>query len=155
MKISFVQAGGTIDKTYLREATHHGYNFEIGNPAFERILQKVNPRFTWESFSMIRKDSLDITTEDREQLVREIEAIKNNKIVVTHGTDTIHLTARELGLSGKTIVLTGAMLPEKFSDSDAMFNLGMAVAAVQTLGAGVYIALYGEVVSWREFRHGA
>ncbi len=153
MKISFVQAGGTMDKIYPRGAMHHGYNFEIGDPAFARILQKVNPRFTWESFSMIKKDSLDITEEDRKQLVQEIEAMKDDKIVVTHGTDTIHLTARKLSLSSKTIVLTGSMLPEKFYESDAMFNLGMAVAAVQTLGAGVYIALHGEVVPWREFRH--
>ena len=152
MKITFVQTGGTVDKDYQRGVTHHGYNFEIGDAAVHRILVKVKPSFEWEVLPLLRKDSLDITDEDREGLVREIRAINADRIVVTHGTDTIHLTAAALRWLSKTIVLTGATLPERFSDSDAMFNLGMAVAAVQTLGAGVYIALHGEVVPWEDFK---
>jgi L-asparaginase len=86
-------------------------------------------------------------------LVRKIDILNNEKIVITHGTDTIHLTAKRLVfLKGKTIVVTGAMLPEKFYSSDAHFNLGMAVATVQIAKPGVYIALYGRVVPWDKYK---
>ncbi len=153
MKITFVQTGGTIDKDYPKGKTNHGYEFEITDSAFYPILKKVKPAFEYEVISVLKKDSLDITDEDRETIYSAIESIKNDKIVISHGTDTIHLTAEKLSkISGKTIVLTGAMLPEKFYDSDAEFNVGMAVGASETLDNGVYIALYGTIVPWNEFK---
>jgi len=153
MKITFIQTGGTIDKDYPQGTTNHGYSFEIGEPAFSSILKKINSRFEYELIPLLKKDSLDITDKDRENMYSKISSIENDKIIITHGTDTIHLTAQKLNdISGKTIILTGSFLPEKFYNSDAMFNLGMAVAAVQTLDNGVYIALYGEIVPWDKLK---
>ena len=101
---------------------------------------------------LLRKDSLDITDGDRENIFKSIEDTNADKIIITHGTDTIHVTAKRLSeVKNKTIVLTGAMLPEKFSDTDADFNLGMAVAGVQVLPFGVYICLYGKISPWDKF----
>lgn len=153
MKITFVQTGGTIDKDYPQGETHHGYNFEIKDPAFERMLKRINPKFEYEVVSVFKKDSLDITPEDRKRLLAAVQKIQDERIIITHGTDTIYETAKELSSIGdKTIVLTGAMLPEKFYDSDAVFNLGMAIGVVQVLDRGVYIALHGRVVPWQEFQ---
>ena len=100
------------------------------------------------------KDSLDITDEDRQNLFDIVKNLNENKIVITHGTDTIQLTAKKLSeVKNKKIVLTGAMIPEKFKDSDADFNLGMAVAGVQFLSDGVYIALFGKLSKWEEFEN--
>lgn len=150
--ITFIQAGGTIDKDYLPNEVNHGYNFEIGEPAYTDILAKVQPRFQFDFKSVVRKDSLDLTENDRELIKSHVETLDNDHIIITHGTDTIHQTAALLAtIHGKTIILTGAMTPEKFRLSDAEFNLGMAVAAVQTLPPGVYIALYGQVTPWEKF----
>ncbi len=150
--ITFIQAGGTIDKDYLPNAANHGYNFEIGEPAYTQILAKIQPHFEFECKSLVRKDSLDFNDADREQIRLYVAALENNQVVITHGTDTIRQTAEVLASIGaKTIVLTGAMTPEKFKQSDAEFNLGMAVAAVQTLPPGVYIALYGQITLWEAF----
>ncbi len=93
-----------------------------------------------------------MTDEDRESIYNEVVKVQNEKVIITHGTDTIHITAKKLmDIKNKVIILTGAMLPEKFSQSDADFNLGMAVASVQTLRNGVYICLYGVVTKAEEF----
>lgn len=147
MKISFMQTGGTIDKDYPR--TTEGYAFEITAPAIERILKNVNPTFAFEIISVFKKDSTEITDEDREQLYKIVNELGNDKIVITHGTDTMLETAEKLStIKNKTIAITGAMRPEKFSDSDAPFNTGMAVAAVSMLSPGVYIAMHGRVLPW-------
>lgn len=149
MKITFIQTGGTIDKDYPK--TTLGYAFEITTPAVERILQKVNPTFESEVLSAFKKDSTEITDEDRQQLFEMIKKMENDKIIITHGTDTMIQTAEKLsGIKDKTIVITGAMLPEKFSDSDASFNIGMAIGAVGILPKGVYIAMHGEVINWEK-----
>lgn len=154
MKITFIQTGGTIDKDYPQGAINHGYEFEITDPAFIPILARAKPDFEYEIISVLKKDSLDITEEDRIRIYDLISSSVNNKFVITHGTDTIHLTAEKLSkISDKTIVLTGAMLPEKFYDSDADFNLGMAVGGVETLPYGVYICLYGNLVKWELFKN--
>lgn len=94
-----------------------------------------------------------MTDEDRQKVLDSVRSTTLDKVVITHGTDTIHKTAETLSaVKGKTVVLTGAMLPEKFKDSDADFNLGMAVCAVRNLPHGIYIALYGEVKLWNEFK---
>jgi len=147
MKITFIQTGGTIDKDYPKLAK--GYGFDIGEPAVKRILEKVNPNFRFVIISVLKKDSLDITEEDREKIYEVCVKADNDKIIVTHGTDTMIETAKKLSeIKNKVIILTGAMKPEKFSDSDASFNIGTAVGAINILENGIYIAMNGKIYSW-------
>ena len=151
MKIAFIQTGGTIDKDYPKATG--GYPFEIAEPAVKRILQRVNLNFDWEIISILRKDSQDITEEDRQKIRDACENNAADKIIVTHGTDTMIETAEKLSnLKDKVIVLTGAMKPEKFADSDASFNLGVAVGAINILEQGVYIAMNGKVYPWNKVK---
>jgi L-asparaginase len=144
MRILFIQTGGTIDKDYPR--TTKGYSFEITEPAVRRILERINPTFEYRIIPLLQKDSLDLTEDDRQRIVQECQKRAEDRIIITHGTDTMIETAKALrSLKGKHIVLTGAMRPEKFSDSDAPFNIGLAVGAVSTLPCGVYIAMHGKV----------
>ena len=153
MKITFIQAGGTIDKAYPSTENTHGYNFEIGDPAFISILQKINLFFEFDNMSVVKKDSLDFTDADRQMVFDAVNDCKNENIIITHGTDTIYKTAEKLSsIKDKKIILTGAMLPAEFSKSDAMFNLGMAIGAIQIIQfSGIYIALYGVVVPWNQY----
>ncbi len=149
MKISFIQTGGTIDKDYPK--TNKGYAFEITTPAVERILKNINPAFEFEILSAFKKDSTEILDEDRKNLYQMCDGLENNRIIITHGTDTMLKTAAKLSaLKNKIIVITGAMRPEKFSDSDAPFNIGMAVGAAGILNPGVYIAMHGQVLPWNK-----
>ena len=102
---------------------------------------------------MQKKDSLDFTDEDRQAVFDTVIGVANENIIITHGTDTIYKTAEKLSsIKDKKIILTGAMLPAEFTRSDSMFNLGMAVGAIQTLqDKGVFIALYGMVVPWNQY----
>lgn len=148
MKLLFIQTGGTIDKGYPAGDDHHGYGFEIGEPAVTRVLGRINPEFEYEVKMVTQKDSLDLTDEDRSALSLAIESAKQDRIVVTHGTDTMIQTASILErLTDKTIVITGAMNPELFKDSDAEFNIGFAIAAASILPSGIYIAMSGRVYS--------
>ncbi len=148
MKITFIQTGGTIDKDYPR--TQGGYAFEITTPAVERILTSLNPGFNYEVIPLLRKDSMDITDEDRDVLLEKCTSLDNDMIIITHGTDTLLDTAGVLsGVGGgKVIVLCGAMKPERFKDSDAHANVGVAIGAVQTLDSGVYVVMHGQVFPW-------
>ena len=102
--------------------------------------------FEHEVESVLRKDSLDMTDSDRALIRERVAAEPASRIVVTHGTDTMILTALALkGIPGKTIVLTGSMQPARLRVTDAGFNLGTAVAAAQTLPPGVYIAMNGRI----------
>jgi len=151
MKITFIQTGGTIDKEYPKITK--GYAFEIGEPAARRILEKISPVFEYDIIPLLQKDSLDITEEDRQKILQECKNSNSEKIVITHGTDTMIETAKVLSeIKNKTIVITGAMRPEKFSDSDAMFNLGLAIAAVQTISGGVYITMNGKIYDWNKVK---
>ena len=144
MYLLFLQTGGTIDKDYPRQ--EKGWAFEIGPPAVKRILEKLDPSFTYEIRQVLRKDSLEITEEDRALILETCRNHQAEHIIITHGTDTMRETAFHLSdLTNKTIVLTGAMRPERFSDSDAPITVGMAIAAVQSLPHGVYIAMHGIV----------
>ena len=146
MSILFVQTGGTLDKGYPK--TTKGWAFEIGEPAFNHVLSRVNPGFDFETFTIFRKDSLEINNEDREKLQDFIRKSNYKKIIITHGTDTLIDTAKFLiPTKDQVIVLTGAQRPEKFKDSDADFNLGLAVGAVSCLSEGVYVAMNGIVCS--------
>ncbi|MEL6251326.1 MAG: asparaginase domain-containing protein [Bacteroidota bacterium] len=145
MKILFIQTGGTIDKDYPKKQS--GYAFEFGEPATKRILEKLDMQLEYEIITAFQKDSLDITEEDRQKLVQLIKGRKEGRIIITHGTDTLIETARylESQLKKRCVVLTGAMRPERFSNSDAAINLGMALAAVQLQDDGVYICIQGLV----------
>lgn len=147
MKLTFIQTGGTIDKDYPK--TTKGYAFEIAEPAVERILEKLNPTFEYEVISALKKDSLDITKQDRAKVLEICKETDSKKIVITHGTDTMLETAEVLSqIKDKTIILTGAMRPERFSNSDAPVTVGMAIGAVNVLGYGIYIAMHGKILSW-------
>lgn len=151
MKILFLQTGGTIDKDYPMGQDHHGYSFIITTPAYERILKQINPAFDYETKTVLQKDSLDITDDDRDLILKACEQSPIDKIVITHGTDTMLQTAKTLSqIKDKTIVITGAMSPELFKNSDADFNLGVAVGAVTALGNGVYVAMSGQTLRWDE-----
>jgi len=151
MRIVFIQTGGTIDKDYPR--TQKGYAFEIEEPALERILQKVHPNFDYKIIPLLRKDSQDITEHDRERMRETCESVDADKIVITHGTDTMLETAKKLSkIRNKVIILTGAMRPEKFVDSDASFNVGTAIGAINILTKGVYVAMNGRIYPWNKVK---
>jgi len=150
MKIAFIQTGGTIDKDYPHSIK--GWAFEIGSPAFKSILDNAQQRHEVSVYEVCRKDSLDINSEDRNQIRSLCQSLNEKAIIITHGSDTLLKTAAALNyLQNKTIILTGSMLPEKFKDSDAPFNLGMAVAGVQVLEPGIYIAIHGLLAPWNDF----
>lgn len=149
MRIVFIQTGGTIDKDYPRK--ERGYAFEIGEPAVERIIQKAHPNFDYKVISVLKKDSLDIAESDREKIYKACIKADSKRILITHGTDTMIETAKKLSaIKNKVIILTGAMKPEKFSDSDAAFNVGTAIGALNVLGKGVYIAMNGRIYPWNK-----
>jgi L-asparaginase len=147
MKITFIQTGGTIDKDYPK--TTGGYAFEISEPAVKRILEKLNPSFEYEIISLCKKDSQDITEEDREKIYKTCKELENDKIIITHGTDTLIETAEQLkDVKDKVIIFTGSFKPEKFADSDAPINVGVAIGAVNILKDGIYIAMNGRIYPW-------
>jgi L-asparaginase len=145
MKILFIQTGGTIDKDYPKQTK--GYAFEICEPAVKRILERINPVFGYEIKTLIKKDSLGIDDEDRKKIFDTCMNTGYDKIIITHGTDTIIETSKFLSkIKNKVIILTGAMKPERFKDSDAEFNLGTAIGAIGVVSEGVYIAMNGIVL---------
>ncbi|MFK7776245.1 MAG: asparaginase domain-containing protein [Saprospiraceae bacterium] len=152
MKITFIQTGGTIDKDYPK--TIKGYAFEFGEPAIRRILEKLNPSFDYEILTACQKDSLEITNEDRQNLVNLINKNSADKFIITHGTDTMMETANFIfpKINNKVIILTGSMRPEQFSNSDAPINVGGAIAASQVLDAGVYLFMTGILKSYVEIK---
>jgi L-asparaginase len=142
--------GGTFDKEYNEltgelffQETHVGDMLRLGRSRLELAV---------ETLFMI--DSLQMTDADRAVILDRCRRCPESKIVITHGTDTMENTAAVLGqgVSGKTIVLTGAMVPYTFGSSDGMFNLGTALAFVQTLAPGVYIAMNGKYFTWNHVR---
>jgi L-asparaginase len=149
MFIRFITTGGTIDKIYFDELSQ----FEVGESQVRHILTEGKVDFEYDVVSLLQKDSLDVTDADREMLRDYIEKDDATHYIITHGTDTMPQTAETLStLSGKTIVLTGALSPARFRTTDAVFNVGMAVAAVQTAKPGVYIVMSGQVFAAGEVR---
>ena len=141
-QLCIVTTGGTIDKVYFDDKS----DFQVGEPQIGRILQELGVAFRFNVIPIIRKDSLHITDADRDLLRQTIEAQPARHVLVTHGTDTMVDTARVLAaVKDKTIVLTGALNPARFRGTDADFNIGTAVGAVQCLPPGVYIAMNGRV----------
>lgn len=142
MFIRFLTTGGTIDKVYFDDLSQ----FEIGESQIKHILDDGLIGFDYEIVPLLQKDSLDMTDDDRAQLREYILGDDADRYVITHGTDTMPATADVLAdLTGKTIVLTGALSPARFKSTDAVFNIGMAVAAAQVAPPGVYIAMSGQV----------
>lgn len=142
MKIKIFTTGGTIDKIYFDKKSE----YQVGDPQANGVLERANVVLDYEVESIIRKDSLDLTDEDRELIRQKVASTPLKKIVITHGTDTMIDTAKILKkIPGKTIVMTGSMYPAQFRDSDAVFNIGCAVTAVQILKPGVYIVMNGRI----------
>ena len=137
-----VTTGGTIDKVYFDDKS----DYQVGEPQIGRILKELGVAFRFNVIPILRKDSLHIDEPDRELMRAAIAAQPARHVLVTHGTDTMVETAKVLAaIADKTIVLTGALNPAGFRGSDAEFNIGTAVGAVQSLPPGVYIAMNGRV----------
>ncbi len=141
--IKIFTTGGTIDKVYFDAKS----SYEVGGPNIERVLEELPLAVDYSVTSLLRKDSLEITSTDRDVVVAAVQDAKGKQIIVTHGTDTMVETAKALHqvANDKTIVLTGALEPALFKTSDAMFNIGCAIAAVQALPAGAYITMNGRI----------
>jgi len=140
--IVVVTTGGTIDKVYFDARSE----FEVGASVVGELLKEAHVHCAYRLVEVMRKDSLDITGDDRALIVSTVAQCPERRIVVTHGTDTMADTAAALAhLGGKTIVLTGALSPARFAKSDATFNVGMAFATVQTMEPGVYLVMNGQV----------
>ncbi len=149
MKIRIFCIGGTIDKIYFDAKS----KYEVGAPSIGKILREHDVGLDFQVTSLMAKDSLDVTDEDRELIRLAVADAIEDKIIITHGTDTVVKTAEALKeIDNKTIVLTGALAPAIFKDSDAVFNVGCALAAVQTSKAGIYITMNGRVFDYRSVR---
>ena len=142
MKIKIFTTGGTFDKVYFDALSE----FRFGDTIVGELLVEANVGFEYDVETLLQKDSLELDAADRELIRRAVERVDEDRIVITHGTDTMVETARALaGIDGKTIVLFGAMQPARMRYSDAMYNLGVATAAVQLLPPGVHVAMNGQV----------
>ena len=137
-----ITTGGTIDKIYFDDKS----DYQIGEPQISQILNGIQVAFDFNVTALMRKDSLHLDDADRKLIHDAIAASDCEHVLVTHGTDTMVETARALDdIGNKTIVLVGSLNPARFRDSDAVFNIGCAVGAVQSLPHGVYIAMNGKV----------
>ncbi len=140
--IKILTTGGTIDKIYFDAKS----TYEVGSPNIEKVLSELPLSIEYSVASVLRKDSLEITEDDRKIILQAVRDTEEDRIIITHGTDTMVATAKVLrDVEGKTIVLTGALEPALFKTSDAMFNIGCAIAAVQALSEGAYITMNGRV----------
>jgi L-asparaginase len=149
MKIKIFSVGGTIDKVYFDQLS----DYQVGGPSIRDILKNLPLNFEYDIVSLIRKDSLDMTDEDRTLVYDAVKQDPARKILITHGTDTMLETAKKLlDIKGKIIVLTGAMAPAGFMTSDAAFNVGCAIGAIQTLPEGVVIAMNGRIYHPQQVR---
>jgi L-asparaginase len=147
--LTVITTGGTIDKVYFDAKS----DYQIGAPQIGEILNQLGVAFEFEVIPVLRKDSLDMDDTDRAAIRAAIERQPHRHVLVTHGTDTMVETARALqDIEGKVIVLTGALNPARFQGSDAVFNVGCAVGAVQTAADGVWIAMNGRVWDPRRVR---
>lgn len=144
MTIHIITTGGTIDKVYFDDRSE----YEVGSPQITEILRDANVTFAWTLEAVMHKDSLDLTDADRQLIRDRVAAAPCERVLVTHGTDTMIQTARVLaGIPDKTVVLTGSMQPARFRVTDASFNIGCALGALQVLPPGIYLAMNGRI--WR------
>lgn len=146
MAIQIFITGGTFDKEY------NELNGELffKDTHLPEMLKLGRSRLPVDVKTLMMIDSLEMTDAEREMIARECNETESEKIVITHGTDTMVKTAKMLAelVNNKTIVLTGAMIPYKFGSSDGLFNLGSALAFVQSLPNGVYVAMNGRCFNW-------
>jgi L-asparaginase len=150
MPIKILITGGTFDKKY-DEITGRLYFKKTHVP---EMLKLGRCRLDIQVHTVMMIDSLDMTESDRQLILENCKKSPEDKIVITHGTDTMAETAKVLGesIKDKTIVLTGAMIPYAFGSSDGLFNLGSALSFVQALPHGVYIAMNGRYFTWDNVR---
>ncbi|MCH8847141.1 MAG: asparaginase [Proteobacteria bacterium] len=148
MTIKLLITGGTIDKQY----DELNGKLIFTQSGIGDMLTQGRTRLELSLETVMLKDSLDLDDNDRQKILASCLACDESRIVITHGTDTMVETSQVLaaGIKDKTIVLLGAMVPYQFKNSDALFNLGCAIAAVQTLGNGVYITMNGKVFNYDE-----
>ena len=148
-KLLIITTGGTIDKIYFDDMS----DYQIGEPLIGQILDHMHVGFEFEVNALMRKDSLHVTDTDRLRIHTVVKASDASHVLVTHGTDSMVETASVLSdIPDKTMVLTGALNPARFSDSDAVFNIGCAVGALQALPQGVWIAMNGCIWDPKEVR---
>ena len=142
MKVAILTTGGTFDKVYFDANSE----YSIGDPCITSILDEGNVNSNYRIQSILKKDSLDITSKERQIIKNSVQECVEERIIIIHGTDTMVETAKSLeDIKDKTIVLTGAMQPARFKKTDAIFNSGFALAAAQILEYGVYITMNGMV----------
>jgi L-asparaginase len=140
MHIKIFSTGGTIDKVYFDAMSE----YQVGPPNISAVFEELKLAFTYTIESLMKKDSLELNDDDRTFIYQSVSKDPAQRILITHGTDTMVQTAKKLAhIQGKTIVLTGALKPALFKTTDAVFNIGCAVTAVQTLKPGIYIVMNG------------
>ena len=146
MPIKLLITGGTLDKDYNALTGE----LEFSKSRISDMLEQSRSKAVVNIGELMLIDSLDMTNEHRQKILKACQEAEEDEIVVTHGTDTMVETAKVLGqnVTGKTVVLFGAMRPYALGESDALFNLGSAITAAQTLDEGVYIAMNGHVFTW-------
>ncbi len=141
-EVLILTTGGTIDKVYFDAKS----SYEVGSSIVGNLLDQAEVKHPYKIVEVLQKDSLELTDEDRDLIRDTIIDHPHQQIVITHGTDTMTQTAGVISnLPGRTIVLTGSLAPARFAMTDAMFNIGMALAAVQSNNPGVYIVMNGSV----------
>ncbi|OWK33383.1 asparaginase domain-containing protein [Sphingomonas dokdonensis] len=140
--VLILTTGGTIDKLYFDALS----TYQIGESVVDRVLRTAQVKLPYRVAEVLRKDSLELTDDDRALIAQTVADAPERRVIITHGTDTMTHTAQALaGLRGKTIVLVGALAPARFAESDATFNLGMALATAQVAAPGVWIAMNGTI----------
>ena len=149
MSIAILTTGGTFDKIYFDANSE----YSIGEPCISSILDEGNVMSDYRVQSILKKDSLDITHNEREIIKKSVIECEEERIIITHGTDTMVETAKFLeDIEEKTIVLTGAMQPARFKKTYAIFNSGFAYAAALSLENGIYIAMSGQIFNSNNVR---
>lgn len=150
MMIKVLTAGGTIDKVYFDANSR----YEVGESNVERLFEEMRVGFAYDVESIVRKDSLDMTDADRALILERVQSEPCRRILITHGTDTMIMTAQLLRrhVHEKTVVLTGAMQPALFRNSDAIFNIGCALGVLMARDSGVYVVMSGLLFDPRHAR---
>jgi len=150
MKVNIITTGGTIDKIYFDALS----DYQIGAPVIGELLSRIGVGFEFSVLSLMRKDSLDLTDADRQLIVDTVKAADSDYVLVTHGTDSMVETGKWLKeqVPDKTVVLTGALQPAAFRETDAVFNIGCAIGALQSMEAGAYVAMNGQVFDVTQVR---
>jgi L-asparaginase len=146
MTLRIIATGGTFDKHYNELTGVLGFS----ESHLPQVIARTRMTVPVELETLPLLDSLDMQDADRQRVLASCQAASEKAIVIVHGTDTMPQTAAVLGATqlGKTIVLTGAMIPYEIANSDALFNLGFACGVAQILPAGVYVAMNGQVFAW-------